>query len=82
MQNYRKIFEPEKKLDEDKVSKQPVLPAIRREKPQLDESELSHDIRVHLDKIHVLNKTTDIDESPELKKIELLKRLRKLVKKL
>jgi len=49
--------------------------------PDFDIS-ISHEIKDHLDKIHVIRKKAEVQEDPFIKKMEAVKRLRKLVKKL
>lgn len=60
-------------LERDKESRGPKTAA-----KQVD-NEISHDIGFHLEQIH--GKKAEIDD-PHLKKLELLRKLRKLLKKL
>ena len=97
MKNYQKIFLNEKKsIDLKEITgpktKLAALPPItsslsvksRVEElplPEVDVS-ISHEIKDHLDKIHVIHKKVEIQEDQFVKKMEAIKRLRKLVKKL
>lgn len=95
MKNYQKIFLNEKKsIDLKEITgpktKLAALPPItssvksRVEElplPEVDVS-ISHEIKDHLDKIHLIHKKVEVQEDLFVKKMEAIKRLRKLVKKL
>lgn len=91
MKNYSKIFE--KKVSFKSISgpvstniinNKKVLPAIKNkdeEMPKEDYLSSSHDIKVHLDKIRIFNKNVDLEEDLNVKKLESIKKLRRLLKK-
>ena len=88
MNNYQKIFEkPTETID-----KKTTIPAIeyrkeiehkRQKNHENDENtqNCNHDIKFHLEKIRKYQ-TTDEIEDPVQKKLDSIKRLRKLVRKL
>lgn len=90
MKNYSKIFE--KKVSFKSISgpvstninNKKVLPAIKNqdeEIPKEDYLSSSHDIKVHLDKIRIFNINVDLEEDLNVKKLESIKKLRRILKK-
>ena len=87
MNNYQKIFEKPTETNDKKT----IIPAIeykkeieqRKQKNEYNEGtpHSNHDIKFHLEKIRKYQ-TTDEIEDPVQKKLDSIKRLRRLVRKL